>query len=160
LALNEPVLNVCKPTPAVNTEVPGWKIVIANRTFECESVIVTAGGRSYPGSGTTGDAYIWLARLGHTIVMPRPALVPILIQASWVAGLRGITIPDVRLQVLDQDHELDLRRGSLLFAHFGLSGPVALDASRVISNHASPSSLRLVIDFLPGMSEDQLDEDL
>jgi predicted Rossmann fold flavoprotein len=158
LAPGEPVLDITRCASAGNPGLPAWRIVTANRTIECESVILTSGGRSYPGSGTTGDGYAWLSRLGHTIVTPRPALVPITIQMPWVAGLRGITIPDVGLQVLDEERTLDSRRGSLLFAHFGLSGPVALDASRVISNHASPSSLRLVMDFLPGMTADQLDQ--
>jgi predicted Rossmann fold flavoprotein len=162
LALGEPVLDIGRYATANSNvaEVHGWQIVTSNRTIQCESVILTTGGRSYPGSGTTGDGYAWLSRLGHTIVTPRPALVPITIQAPWAAGLRGITMPDVSLQVLEQNHTLDSRRGSLLFAHFGLSGPVALDISRVISNHPSPSSLRLVVDFLPGMTEGQLDEHL
>jgi predicted Rossmann fold flavoprotein len=158
LAQGEAVLDIAKGDAAADPASQAWRIVTATRAIECESVILTTGGRSYPGSGTTGDGYAWLSQLGHTIVTPRPALVPITVQAPWTAGLRGITVPDVHVQVLDQDDELDSRRGSLLFAHFGLSGPVALDASRVISNHVSPPSLRLVIDFLPGISGDQLDE--
>lgn len=157
-ALGEPVFNISKRSVAGASGVPPWRVVTAAREVECESVVLTVGGRSYPGSGTTGDGYLWLSRLGHRIVTPRPALVPITVQAPWVAGLRGITIPDVRMDALDQDVRLDSRRGSLLFAHFGLSGPVALDASRVISSHGSPSSLRLVIDFLPDMTAEQLGE--
>ena len=50
------------------------------------------------------------------------------------------------------------RRGSLLFAHFGLSGPVILDVSRVVSGHPRPSELSVELDFLPGMTEETLDE--
>jgi predicted Rossmann fold flavoprotein len=158
LAPGESVLDMVRCAPDGRTGLGAWQIVTANRTILCESVILTTGGRSYPGSGTTGDGYGWLSRLGHTIVTPRPALVPITIQAPWTAGLRGITVPDVGLRVLGQDRALDSRRGSLLFAHFGLSGPVALDASRVISSNASPSTLRLIVDFMPAMTEDQLDQ--
>src|SRR5262249_9630229 len=77
LAPGEPVLDIAKCTEASNPGLPAWRIVTANRTIECESVILTTGGRSYPGSGTTGDGYAWLSRRGHTIVTPRPALVPI-----------------------------------------------------------------------------------
>src|SRR5581483_11513164 len=93
-----------------------------------------------------------------TIVPPRPALVPLTVQAEWVAGLRGITLPDVSLKVLDADKVLASRRGSLLFAHFGLSGPVALDVSRAVSGHPAPATLTLEIDLLPTVSEPQLDE--
>src|SRR5436309_3061438 len=99
------------------------------------------GGKSYPGCGTTGDGYGFAARFGHTIVPPRPALVPLTVQAEWVAGLRGITLPDVSLKVLDDGKPLASRRGSLLFAHFGLSGPVALDVSRAVSGHPAPATL-------------------
>ena len=57
------------------------------------SVILTTGGQSYPGSGTTGDGYGFAAQLGHTIVPPRPALVPITVAVPWVAELRGVTLP-------------------------------------------------------------------
>jgi predicted Rossmann fold flavoprotein len=46
----------------------------------------------------------------------------------------------------------------MLFAHFGLSGPVILDVSRVVSGHPSPTTLQLELDFLPGAREQELDE--
>ena len=63
--------------------------------------ILTTGGQSYPGSGTTGDGYRFAAQLGHTIVPPRPALVPLTTTAPWVAELRGITLPDVAVRILE-----------------------------------------------------------
>ena len=58
-------------------------------------VILTTGGQSYPGSGTTGDGYALCENLGHTIVPPRPALVPITVNVPWLPELRGLTMPDV-----------------------------------------------------------------
>src|SRR5581483_6961483 len=107
-----------------------------------------------------GDGYAWAAKLGHTIIPPRPALVPITVAAPWVAELRGVTLPDVALRVLDGERALAARRGSLLFAHFGLSGPAVLDVSRAVSGHPAPRSLALEIDLLPGMTEQALDEHL
>ena len=69
----------------------------------CENVLITTGGQSYPGCGTTGDGYAFATAFGHTIVPPRPALVPLTVQAAWVAELRGITLPDVNLKVLAAD---------------------------------------------------------
>jgi predicted Rossmann fold flavoprotein len=82
------------------------------------------------------------------------------VTVPWVTELRGVTIPDVSLRVLEGDRVLASRRGSLLFAHFGLSGPVALDVSRVISGHARPATLVLELDLLPSMREDALEEQL
>ena len=149
LALNEAVLDVQR---AGN----GFVLQTARGTVNAARLILTTGGQSYPGSGTTGDGYRFLARLGHTIVTPRPALAPITVAAPWVADLRGVTILDVRLRVLEGDQALAQRRGSLLFAHFGLSGPVALDVSRWISGHAQPDTLGLEIDLLPAMPEPEL----
>lgn len=123
-------------------------------------VILTTGGQSYPGSGTTGDGYALAAKFGHTIVPPRPALVPITVAVPWVAELRGVTVGDVGVRVLEGGKSLIGRRGSLLFAHFGLSGPVILDVSRVVSGHPSPASLAVEVDFVPGVAEAELDERL
>jgi predicted Rossmann fold flavoprotein len=135
-----------------------FALTTPTRVLAARRVILTTGGQSYPGSGTTGDGYAWAARLGHTIVPPRPALVPITVAAPWVAELRGVTLPDVALRVLEGERALAARRGSLLFAHFGLSGPVGLDVSRVVSGHPAPRSLSLELDLLPGVSEPDLDE--
>lgn len=138
-----------------------FEVQTDRRTLATANVIVTTGGQSYPGSGTTGDGYAWAQALGHTIVPPRPALVPITTSEAWVRELQGITIPDVSLRLVEPEppvHELDRRRGSLLFTHFGLSGPVALDISRHVSGHPQPATLKLVCDFLPDVPAPQLDE--
>jgi predicted Rossmann fold flavoprotein len=76
---------------------------------------------------------------------------------SWVAELRGITLADAAVAILEGDERLANRRGSLLFAHFGLSGPVVLDISRVVSRHAEPTRLVARLDFLPAYNEADID---
>jgi predicted Rossmann fold flavoprotein len=153
LALEEP-LNDLQP------ESSGFVLTTPRRVVNATCVILTTGGKSYPGSGTTGDGYAFTARFGHTIVPPRPALVPITVDAPWVAELRGVTLPDVGLRVMENKEVLQSARGSMLFAHFGLTGPVALDLSRVVSGHAHPRSLTLEMDFRPTWREVELDETL
>jgi predicted Rossmann fold flavoprotein len=133
-----------------------FAIDTASRVLNGERVILTTGGQSYPGSGTTGDGYRFAAHFGHRIVPPRPALVPLTTSVPWVGELRGITLPDVAVRILDGRATLAERRGSLLFAHFGLSGPVILDVSRAVSGHAEPQSLVLEIDLLPTLAEQVL----
>ncbi|HZZ29075.1 MAG TPA: NAD(P)/FAD-dependent oxidoreductase [Pirellulales bacterium] len=145
-----------------------FRLSTSKRTLTAGRVIITTGGQSYPGSGTTGDGYHWAAAFGHTIVPPRPALVPITTSAPWVRKLSGITIPDVALRLLEPDPNqsspkqkiLDIRRGSLLFTHFGLSGPVVLDISRHVSGHPQPQTLQLECDFLPDIKLHELDHQL
>src|SRR5215469_11477415 len=136
LALEEALLDL-QPSS------PGFVLTTPQRVVRAAAVILTTGGQSYPGCGTTGDGYGMVARLGHTIVPPRPALVPVTVAVPWVAELRGVTLPDVAVRVVEQDRTLTSRRGSLLFAHFGLSGPVILDVSRAVSGHARPRELVL-----------------
>jgi predicted Rossmann fold flavoprotein len=157
-----------EPATAVEREGDGFRVTTPRRVAHAHKLLITTGGQSYPGCGTTGDGYRWVTELGHTLVTPRPALVPITTPAAWVRELRGITIPDLVVRVREPADEttqgsgigagrtLAERRGSLLFAHFGLSGPVVLDVSRMVSGHAEPRSLALECDFLPAMSDDAL----
>lgn len=149
-----------EPATAIERDGVRFRVVTTRRAWSTEKLIVTTGGRSYPGSGTSGDAYVWLAALGHTIVPPRPALTPLTSDAAWVRELKGITIPDVALRLSDPQagsaKPIDTRRGSLLFTHFGLSGPVALDLSRFVSGHPRPATLRLEADFMPDVKREEL----
>jgi predicted Rossmann fold flavoprotein len=151
LALGEPVLELERGDG-------GFAVTTSLRKIETACFILTSGGQSYPGSGTTGDGYRWARQLGHTIVPPRPALVPLTVAPHWVAELRGITLPDVAVLVLDGESCRASRRGSLLFAHFGLSGPVILDVSRVVSGHAAPERLIVELDLLPALREEQVSD--
>jgi predicted flavoprotein YhiN len=175
LATEEPLLNLTRTSD-------GFQLVTPQRTLSAEKVVVTTGGRSYPGCGTTGDGYPWLAALGHTIVPPRPSLTPVTTNAAWVAALRGVTIPDVALRVTASDddplhgnpvhgqrpsgrsaaksNQLAEARGGFLFTHFGLSGPSVLDVSRAVTGHPQPQSLVLECDFLPQLRADDLDVEL
>ncbi len=153
LALQEPVRDL------VRTEA-GFSVVTPGRVAGARHVVLTTGGQSYPGCGTTGDGYALAARFGHALVARRPALVPVTVAAAWVAELRGVTVPDVGVRVLEGERPLASRRGSLLFAHFGLSGPVVLDVSRAVSGHADPAALALELDLLPAVREAELDERL
>ncbi len=123
-----------------------------------KKVILTTGGQSYPGSGTTGDGYAWVKQLGHSIVSPRPALVPLRSPAAWVHELSGVTIPDVRMQIVRGDAKKPLaeRRGSFLFTHFGLSGPTPMDVSRAVTTEPDAPDWLAVCDFLPATTREQL----
>ena len=141
-----------------NATATGFRLVTPRRRRSAAGrVILTTGGQSYPGSGTTGDGYRFAAQFGHTIVPPRPALVPLTTTAPWVLDLRGVTLPDVTLSILEAGRPLASRRSSLLFAHFGLTGPAALDVSRVVSAAIrGRQRSRPEIDLLPASHEAQL----
>lgn len=134
-------------------------------TLSALSVILTTGGQSYPGCGTTGDGYGWAKALGHRIAPPRPALVPLTTSAAWVPPLRGVTIPDVAISLHELDNgqprkPLARRRGSFLFTHFGLSGPAVLDLSSDFTAQPKQDGLAVCCDFLPDEKEQLLGDRL
>lgn len=156
----------------------GFEVATATRTLYCHKLLVTTGGKSYPGCGTTGEGFQWAEALGHVIVPPRPALVPLLTDDLWVKQLQGLTIPDAGVEVriakefagdapppnrqglrgrVGKDGVMARRRSSLLFTHIGLSGPAALDVSRAVATYAKPRMLELVVDFLPSGTLDALE---
>jgi predicted Rossmann fold flavoprotein len=156
LRLGEGVKDIQSPPPQGIGE-GGFLITTARDEILAEKVTLTTGGQSYPGCGTTGDGYAWARQLGHTIVPTRPALVPLKSPAEWVHELSGVTIPDVRVQVVAEDSRKPAaeRRGSFLFTHFGLSGPAPMDVSRTVT--AEPNrNWQAVCDFLPTSSRDEL----
>lgn len=165
LSLEEPLVEIRRGERGPDGEVAAFTLVTPRRCLHTHKVILTTGGQSYPGSGTTGDGYRWAAQLGHTIVPPVPALVPLTTNLPWVAELRGVTLPNIAISIVEAGgvdgatpRPLARRRGALLFAHFGLTGPAALDVSRVVSRHPTPTLLRAEVDLLPDLSEAELAE--
>lgn len=151
-------LAVEEPVTDLRRDGAGFVVSTPLRHIAAPAVIITTGGQSYPGSGTTGDGYRLASGLGHQLVAPRPALVPLVSSAPWVRELRGLTLPDIVLSVREGETRLMQRRGALLFAHFGLTGPAALDVSRVVSGHPHPATLTADIQLLPDLKESQLAE--
>jgi len=132
--------------------------------IQTEKLLLTTGGQSYPGCGTTGDGYVWAKQLGHKIVPPRPALVPLLSDALWVQRLSGVTVPDVLVRIADGDQPSAEpwaeRRGSFLFTHFGLSGPAVMDVSRAVTSRPDAGAWQAVCDFVPALNEQQISEQI
>ena len=156
LAPAEPLVEIKR-----NETTGGFQLTTPQRIVEAAKVVLATGGQSYPALGTTGDGYRWAAALGHRIVPPHTALVPITSHAPWVSALQGITLPDVAVEVVEPGEKggnrLAARRGPLLFAHFGVTGPAVLDISHVVSGHARPASLVLRCNLLPERNERELD---
>ncbi len=142
---------------AVDRAEGGFAVRTARRTIRAAKVILTVGGQSYPGCGTRGNGYAWAKALGHTIVPPRPALVPLLSPEAWVHELRGVTVADVRVRVGEVGAKPQAAgRGSFLFTHFGLSGPVVMDLSRAVTARPQAGRWEAVCDFVPGVGEGEI----
>ncbi|MFT4628711.1 MAG: putative Rossmann fold flavoprotein [Myxococcota bacterium] len=126
----------------------GWSVQVPAGTVSCRKLLLCAGGKSYPKTGTTGDGYGWLRSLKLPVVDPVPALVPVLSPATWVTELTGVS--------LDAEARIGSfrRRRPTLFTHKGLSGPAPMDLSVHVSRASGPVVMHL--DLLPDLSRDAL----
>jgi predicted Rossmann fold flavoprotein len=121
-------------------------------------VIMATGGCSLPRTGSDGSGWDIVRRLGHTVAPTFPALVPLVLQDGFHAALSGLSRP-VELSTYADGALIDRRTGSLLWTHFGISGPVVMDASRhwVIAQ-AGGQPVEMRCNFLPGSSFAQVEE--
>lgn len=124
-------------------------------TFSAKSVVVATGGMSYHLTGSTGDGYKFAKHAGHSIIEPRPALVPMESPDEICKELQGLTLKNVAVTLTDLDgKKLGDEFGEMLFAHFGLTGPVILSLSSWVPKD---TDWKICIDLKPALSHEQLD---
>lgn len=124
-----------------------------------DSLILATGGLSYPTTGSTGDGHTMAKNSGHKIVTPRPALVPLTTKEEYILRMQGLSLKNVSLKIKDEKKVIYDAFGEMLFTHFGVSGPLVLSASSVLSRHF-PREYQAYIDLKPALSEEVLNERL
>jgi len=136
----------------------GWRLALASgQDIDAARVILCPGGKSYARTGTTGDGYAWLERLGLPLVAPVPALVPLASSAAWVTALAGVSVQDAEARLLDERRRvLGRRRRPVLFTHQGLSGPAAMDLSVHVARGAPGARFTLELDLVPDLEREAL----
>lgn len=132
-------------------------------TFEGEdiyadSVIIATGGKSYPLTGSTGDGYKLAEQAGHTIVEPKPSLVPLEVHEGFCTRLQGLSLRNVAITVEDTEKHKKIYSdfGEMLFTHFGVSGPMILSASSHMRD-MKRGKYKIYIDLKPALTAEQLD---
>lgn len=125
--------------------------------IDCSAVVVSTGGLSYPLTGSTGDGYRLARELGHTVTELRPSLVPLESDDGYCAEMQGFSLKNVTLTVYDAKNEAVYSElGEMMFAHFGVTGPLVLSASAHMRD-VGTQKYRLEIDLKPGLDEKKLD---
>ena len=149
--------------------------------YQTPSVIIATGGASWPGTGSTGDGYTISAALGHRIVTPKPALVPLIVREQRLAkSMQGVSLRNVRATAFQGEAAaidstlvpgldygrgekkiarlpiIESRFGEMLFTHFGLGGPIILLMSLAIVEALEKGSVAVLIDLKPALTKDQL----
>ncbi|MDD2696692.1 MAG: NAD(P)/FAD-dependent oxidoreductase [Candidatus Pacebacteria bacterium] len=135
------------------------KVVLKDsRKVTAKNYVICTGGKSYPVTGSTGQGYLWLEKLGHTVTKLRPALVPLKIKENWPKAAQGLSLKNVELTVFQNNKKKDSRFGEMLFTHFGVSGPIVLDLSRGIAELLEKGEVKLVLDLKPALNFETLDK--
>ncbi|MDE6539139.1 MAG: NAD(P)/FAD-dependent oxidoreductase [Ruminococcus sp.] len=136
--------NICKGVKA------------GNETYYAKSVLIACGGKSYQGTGSTGDGYRLAGSVGHTITEIKPSLVPLVSPDKYCADMMGLSLRNVTLNLYDREKLIYSELGEMLFTHFGVSGPLVLSASSHIREMQS-GRYKILIDLKPALTPEQLD---
>ena len=134
--------------------------------LQCDKVIIATGGKSYSGTGSTGDGYKMAERVGHTIERIRGSLVPLEADKRICAKLQGLSLKNVRIEIKDIENSKNIYEdfGEMLFTHFGLSGPMILSGSahllryKDVDRLLKEKKIKLYLDLKPALSEQELDK--
>lgn len=134
------------------------KVVTKKKEIAADHYIFAVGGKSYPSSGSNGRGYAWAQKIGHTIIEPQPCLVPIRVREEWIAQAQGISAHNVMLAVFVDGKNVGKEKGDVMFAHYGLSGPAALNISRLVQKYHDSDQVEITVDIKPDLSFAQVDE--
>lgn len=137
--------------------------------INAEKIILATGGKSYPGTGSTGDGYKMVEKLGHTVKPIKPSLVPLESKGESLKvcqRLQGLSLKNVAIKIMDTQKNKEIYEdfGEMLFTHFGVSGPTILSGSAHLIRYKNIEELlknnyiKLYIDLKPALSEKKLDE--
>ena len=126
--------------------------------YLAQNVILATGGKSYPGTGSTGDGYELARQVGHTIEKPIPALVPLETKGSVAQNLQGLNLKNVKAVIWVDGKKAGEDFGEMIFTHFGLSGPIILTLSRIaVAALQNNKKVEFTIDLKPALDEQKLD---
>ena len=157
-----------KQKVTVKTNSPVSKIVrraddivgvqVGEHMYTAESYVIATGGISHPETGSTGDGFNWVRKLGHTIKKPNPNIVPLRVKEEWVKNLSGVSLSFMKIYFyLDGKRQFD-RLGKVLFTHFGLSGPLILNSAYEVIQILEKGEVTCLIDAYPDTNHGALEK--
>jgi predicted Rossmann fold flavoprotein len=135
-------------------------VVVNGKEIQGTSFILATGGKSRPETGSTGDGFEWLKKIGHRVEEANAALVPIAVGDRWIERLSGLSLPEVKVTLFQSGEKQAMKKGKLLFTHVGLSGPVILNMSKEIGELLKYGDVEVTLDILPHLAHDALNKQL
>jgi len=129
-----------------------FSITTNDTTYSSNTCILATGGLSAPITGSTGDGYKWLSKLGHKIVDNSLALVPIALKEDWPKQLSGLVLKDIEISIWQNNKKKLRKNGKFLFTHFGASGPTILNMSSTIGELLKSGKVVIKLDLHPSLN--------
>lgn len=144
---------VCKDKKITN-------ILLSDATsYSAKKFILATGGKSYPLTGSDGNGYNLAQSLGHTIIKPQPALVPLVSNFQYLKQLNKLKLKNIEISVIANDKIIQKLFGEIEFTIFGLTGPLILTVSSQVFNLLEEKkSVEISINFKPALDDKQLDD--
>ncbi len=162
--LRENNVTVQSKCPVVGMEIESGKVtgvkIKGGKVIKAKSVVLATGGKSRPETGSTGDGFLWLKEIGHTVIEPSVSLVPIKTKTPWVERLQGVSLDNIKVTVTQNSEKQSVKKGRILFTHFGLSGPTILNLSSEVGELLKYGEVTLVLDIVPELDHGQLNAKL
>ncbi|MFA5954758.1 MAG: aminoacetone oxidase family FAD-binding enzyme [Patescibacteria group bacterium] len=130
------------------------------KEIEATSCIMATGGVSRPETGSTGEGFLWLKKLGHTIIESDFTLVPITLKDAWIKKLAGVVLQDIKLTTFQNGQKQEVTKGKLLFTHVGISGPTVLNMSKDVGELLKYGEVTIMLDLVPTIDHALLKQQL
>ena len=132
-----------------------FSVLTSQGRFEAPSVILAAGSKAAPGTGSDGSGYELAKQLGHSIIKPLPALVQLRCQGKHYRQMSGVrTEADIQLKIDGKTEAQD--KGELQLTEYGLSGIPVFQICRFASVALDEGKrVEAEIDFLPSWSREE-----
>jgi predicted Rossmann fold flavoprotein len=132
-------------------------VSVGKDMYVAREYVLATGGVSHPETGSTGDGLRWLRDLGHTVHKPTPTIVPLRTEESWSHELAGVSLSFMKITFFVEGKRAFSLTGKVLFTHFGLSGPLILNASSKVSDLLYSGTVTATIDAYPDTDLGALD---
>jgi len=132
-------------------------VAVGDAIYKASFVVLATGGLGYPKLGAEGDGFVFASALGHNVVEPHPAMLPLHTKETWVASCRADTIAKAQIRI-DLPKAKNLKAmGDLIFTSNGIRGPVVLDFAREITPLLDKcGEVPLLVNMTKGMNEEQI----
>lgn len=141
-----------------NKKTKEFTVETSGGVVKARACVVATGGYARPDTGSNGEGFLWLKKLGHSIHAHSDALVPIALKTKWTKSLSGLTLSEVRVSVWADGKKHHSKTGRILFTHFGITGPLILNMSKQVGDLIETALVELRLDLFPNYEAGKLRE--